>query len=108
MIQSSSLEGGPGGVRMSALDFLGNLIARPVCDLLAADNPAAPRTPGAYILLARSGVTFRYPGGESPVFYIGKAERLRRRLLTHRRNIRAAGERKLSLHRPVREYGHAF
>jgi hypothetical protein len=94
---------------MSSLAFLGDLAASPLCDLLSAEKPDAPKkTPGAYIFLAGSGVTFRYPNGESSVFYIGQATRLRRRLLTHRKNILEVKTRELSVYGPVREYGAAF
>lgn len=42
-----------------------------------------PLTGGAYILITGGGVKFRYPGGESPVFYIGQSANLRRRLREH-------------------------
>jgi hypothetical protein len=93
---------------MSSLGFLGNLSASPVCDLLGAEKPEAPRESGAYILIAGSGTTFRYPSGESSVFYIGQASRLRRRLRTHRKNILNAQDRGLFVYRPIREYGAAF
>jgi len=93
---------------MSPLGFVGDLSTSPLADLLC-DNPDVPkRTPGAYILVASSGITFRYPRGESPVFYIGKADRVRHRLLTHRNKIWEAMTQKQSVYGPVGEYGAAF
>jgi hypothetical protein len=94
---------------MTPLDFLGDLIPSPVRDLLTWDKTQAPRAPGAYILLAGSGATFRYPAGESPVFYIGQAGKLRSRLWRHMTAIRQAREaRRHCVYRPTREYGAAF
>jgi hypothetical protein len=94
---------------MASLEFVGDLLASPLCDLLSADKPDAPKkTPGAYILVAGSGTVFRYPRGESPVFYIGKATGVRGRLLTHRKNILQAMTAGAHVYGPVREYGAAF
>jgi len=94
---------------MSPLDFLKDFTPSPERDLLSSDKPDAPREPGAYVLIAASGVTFRYPCGESPVFYIGQAKRLRRRLLTHCKNIKNARDyRSQFVYGPIREYGAAF
>jgi hypothetical protein len=94
---------------MSPLTFLGHLCASSVRDLLTRDPTDVPREPGAYILMARPGEAFRYPGGDSPVFYIGQGRRVRRRLRTHRRGIlQAKNARTECLYRPVREYGAVF
>jgi hypothetical protein len=93
---------------MSSLDFLGNLIASPIRDLMNCDRVDAPREPGAYILIATPGITFRYPRGESSVFYIGQTVRLRKRLRTHRKNILKANDQSQPVYRPVREYGAAY
>jgi hypothetical protein len=96
---------------MALFGFLGDLHVPQPCDLLGGQKPDVPKkTPGAYVLVAESGTLFRYPGGESSVFYIGQASRLRRRLLTHRKNIllAKAEDRLLSVYRPVAEYGAAF
>src|SRR5687768_8084350 len=42
----------------------------------------APDEPGAYILLAPR-VMFRYPRGESPVFYIGQGKKILSRVKRH-------------------------
>ncbi len=94
---------------MWPLDFFGNLEFSPVRDLLAWRKSDVPRQPGAYLLLARPEVTFRYPRAESPLFYIGQTKNLRRRLYNHQRGIRQASHnRRLCLYRPTREYGAAF
>jgi hypothetical protein len=94
---------------MSALSFLGNLAAPPLRDLLTWNQLEVPGEPGAYVLMAQPGVTFRYPCGESPVFYIGQGMRLRGRLRRHRVGIlEARNNRRLCLYRPTREYGAAF
>ena len=68
-----------------------------------------PPVGGAYVLVADPGAAFRYPRGQSGVFYIGKASNLRRRLLTHARYIAEARDsRKLTLYWPRYEYGARF
>jgi hypothetical protein len=94
---------------MNPLDFLGDLSPAPMRDLLAWDNEQVPNAPGAYILLAGCGATFRYPAGESPVFYMGQGGRLRGRLHKHLTEVRQARDaRRQCLYRPRREYGAAF
>ncbi len=79
----------------------------PPCDLLQWNKDDMPIGPGVYILLARQ--SFEYPRGSSPVFYIGKADRLRRRLRQHKRGIlRASGDRKHAIYLPPYEYGATF
>lgn len=92
------------------LKFLGRLSSSPVRDLLGVNPDIPTRTPGAYILLAKSDILFRYPLGDSPVFYIGKADNgVRGRLMTHRKNIlEAKDNRAHCIYRPLREYGAAF
>jgi hypothetical protein len=59
--------------------------------------------------MAEPGMAFRYPRGESPVFYIGQGIRIRGRLRRHRVGIlEARNARRLCLYRPTREYGAAF
>ena len=93
---------------MSPLGFVGSLSASTLCDLLAGDKLEAPREQGAYILVAELEITFRYPRGESSVFYLGQTSNLRKRLRTHRRNILKARDQSQPVYRPVREYGAAF
>jgi hypothetical protein len=91
------------------LNFLGTMTASPVRDLLTWSKSDVPKEPGAYILLARPEISFRYPRAESPVFYIGQASNLRGRLYRHRVGIKEAKEhRKQCLYRPTREYGASF
>jgi hypothetical protein len=94
---------------MCQLGFFSDLNPSPLCDLLTANLMSIPpRTPGAYVLLARPGVTFRYPVGESRVFYIGQSIYLRARLKGHRNHItEAMSPRRKCLYRPVGEYGAA-
>ncbi len=42
-----------------------------------------PTSGGVYFLLANLRTRFRYPVGSSSVYYIGKADNIRRRLLNH-------------------------
>ena len=58
-------------------------------DLLKDGVDAVPGTDGAYVL-GTHGTMLTYPWGSSPVFYIGKADDLKRRLSTHRKYILAA------------------
>lgn len=69
------------------------------------DIPAAG---GVYILLTAPGITFRYPRYSSPVFYIGQAQNLKRRLCDHLRwSADARDNRKEALYYPVYEYAAA-
>ncbi len=52
-------------------------------DLWGLERHEVPHTAGAYVLLARPGQRFSYPWGRSPVFYIGQAANLHRRLARH-------------------------
>ena len=71
------------------------------------ETTQVPDAGGAYVLGA-AATTLIYPWGESPVFYIGKASRLRRRLRTHRANAgRAAREHDAHWH-PRHRYAEAF
>ena len=61
----------------------------PVIDLLAAE-PDLPTDAGAYVLGTADQTMLVYPWATSPIYYIGKAENLRERLLTHRKYIQGA------------------
>lgn len=63
-------------------------------DLLADDYDDDPPTSsgGAYVLGTSDGTMLTYPWGSSPIFYIGKANDLSQRLLTHRKHILGAVE----------------
>jgi hypothetical protein len=79
----------------------------PPRDLLAWEQSEIPDGPGVYVFVAKRA--FVYPHGRSPVFYIGQAVNLRRRLYHHKMAIlRAKGERLLAVYRPVTEYAAEF
>lgn len=59
-------------------------------DLLDGDIDTVTAKGGAYVLGASDGTMLTYPWGSSPIFYIGKAGNLRRRLTQHRDYIKAA------------------
>ena len=63
-------------------------------DLLADDFEDYPPTSsgGAYVLGTSDGTMLTYPWGSSPIFYIGKAIDLHKRLRTHRKHILSAVE----------------
>lgn len=54
-------------------------------DLLEDNEIEIPEAAGAYVLGTSDGTKLVYPWGNSPVFYIGKAGNLRRRLSDHRK-----------------------
>lgn len=94
---------------MSILAFLGDIEHGPLLDLWTTETEAVPAQPGAYVLLADPGMSFPYPNGKSPVFYIGKSVNLRRRLADHPRySAEARSDRSLSLYWPRYEYAAAF
>ena len=68
---------------MAILKFLRDIKTEPARDFWRLTEHEIPEAPGAYILFARSGVRFRYPSGESPIYYIGQSKNLRRRLKVH-------------------------
>jgi hypothetical protein len=45
------------------------------------------RRPGVYVLFTADGYAYRYPRGESPIFYIGMSELLCDRVDTHRQRV---------------------
>lgn len=64
----------------------------PVIDLLEAEGDDLPEEGGAYVLGTAGETMLVYPWASSPVYYIGKADNLRTRLLAHRRHIQGAME----------------
>lgn len=64
----------------------------PPIDLLEAVDRDLPTEAGAYVLGAAGETMLVYPWGSSPVYYIGKADDLRQRLLVHRKHIFGALE----------------
>ena len=77
-------------------------------DLLEVDIESVPTAGGAYVLGTSDGTMLTYPWGSSPVFYIGKATNLRRRLLTHRNHICGARQDHDDHWWPRYQYGAAF
>ena len=63
-----------------------------VVDLLATDPDEIPNGPGAYVLGTGGETLLTYPWSNSPVFYIGKADSLRRRLESHKKFTEGAKE----------------
>ena len=91
------------------LSFVGDFQTTPLHDHFGVELQVPVKTPGAYILVARDGVAFKYPRGDSPVYYIGMSNRLRNRVRMHRENIRKAREhREFSIYPPLAEYGCAY
>ena len=79
-------------------------------DLVCPNQDETTQVPdggGAYVLGAATR-TLIYPWGESPVFYIGKASRLRRRLRRHRANARKAARDHDAHWHPRHRYAEAF
>ena len=70
---------------MKDLKFLQDLWTSPIPlrDYWKMKNDDIPASPGVYILLSTPSIRFQYPRGKSPIFYIGKAANLRRRLHEH-------------------------
>lgn len=71
---------------MAILDWVvgGKIADRPpMANFWWLQSHKIPEKPGAYILMAQRGVTFNYPAGSSPVFYIGQSGNLRSRLSEH-------------------------
>lgn len=69
-----------------------------------------PETPGVYLLVAES-VHFRYPASESPIYYIGHTQSLRRRLFGHlkwHKQVRDDCRQGYSLSEPRHEYGGVY
>jgi len=55
--------------------------------LLDVDVSSISERPGIYILLAGDGTVYRYPRGDSPIFYIGLGNSLRNRVRTHKHRV---------------------
>ena len=94
------------------LHFLGKLEKKcsDLAKLWPLDRDAIPARPGVYILVAKKGFAFQYPKGKSPIYYIGQAKSLRRRLSQHHKwHTRARkNQRGFPLLEPRHEYGAAF
>lgn len=69
----------------------------------------APDTGGAYVLGTSDGTMLTYPWGSSPIFYIGNATDLARRLLEHKAHILGARDDHTEVYWwPRYQYGAAF
>ena len=73
---------------MALFGFLYDKRSSPLRNFWRLDKHDVPELPGVYVLVARSDIRFRYPNGSSPIFYIGQARSLRKRLLQHLRRAR--------------------
>ena len=81
----------------------------PIRNFWLLDRHDLPEDAGAYVLIARPGVSFDYPGGKSPVFYIGMATSLVDRLSEHLKHSKAAAHaRRVPLYWPRYEYAARF
>lgn len=72
------------------------------------EKESIPRLPGVYVLFGDH--LFDYPGGKSPVFYIGQSTNLRDRLYTHWRCSEQArsSDRREALYLPRYEYAATY
>ena len=78
-------------------------------DLWMLDRHEVPDGNGVYILLTGDGTDFTYPGGRSPVFYIGQSKNLRNRLQDHLQfATEARDHRRYPLYFQVYEYAARF
>ena len=71
------------------------------------DEDQLPETGGAYVL-GTSWTMLTYPWGTSPIFYIGKANNLRNRVVQHKRSILNARDNHDEYFWPRYQYGAAF
>lgn len=82
-------------------------------DLLKTDPediPGIPSTGGTYILGTTDGTMLTYPWGTSPIFYIGKANNLKRRIINDHRNstLKVVADHDEKWWKPIYQYGAAF
>jgi len=97
----------PDSSSTTPFEFVGSHDFRPSRTLLEWSPADIPDDPGAYIFVGNE--PFKYPLETSPVFYIGQAVNLRKRLYRHKRAItQAGGERPHPIYRPVTEFAAQF
>jgi hypothetical protein len=60
------------------------VVTKPLAELNVS---SVSERPGIYILLAGNGTVYRYPRGNSPIFYIGLGNSLRNRVTTRKRRV---------------------
>jgi len=90
---------------LAIFHFLEGLESTKLADFWQLRGHDVPALPGVYVLAAKANVRYRYPAGSSPIFYIGQAKSLKRRLLTHLSySEQASGERRIPLYWPRYEY----
>lgn len=93
---------------MAYLKFIEGLNVSPFSDFYGVRDHEVPNLPGVYVLAATDNILYRYPSGRSPIFYIGQAKSLRRRLGLHiKYAIEAFEDRRLPLYWPRYEYAAA-
>lgn len=73
---------------MSTWSFLG-MQPQSIADLAEVAKAHVVQRPGVYVLLTSEAWPYRYPKGESPIFYIGMSDMLCDRVATHRRRVQA-------------------
>jgi len=64
--------------------------------LVEVNVSSVSERPGIYILLAGDGTVYRYPRGNSPIFYIGLGNSLRNRVRTHKHRVQRLLKREKS------------
>jgi hypothetical protein len=85
--------------------------ASPIEAFWRLDKHSIPASPGVYFLVASAGIRFRYPSGQSPIYYIGQTQSLRTRLrghLTYHRHVREDCRTEFLLYEARHEYGGKF
>ena len=92
------------------LRFYENRWFTDLTDLLQNDiDELVPETPGAYVLGSSDGTKFVYPWGDVPIFYIGKADDLWKRLSDHKLyTLKAIRDHEERYWWPRYQYGAAF
>jgi hypothetical protein len=98
-------------MRVPIVDFLEQIPkceSSPLKNFWTLNTHDVPEQPGIYVLI--SNEWFTYPGGRSPVFYIGQSGTLRSRLVEHLRYARQVrdGERIATVYWPRYEYAGQF
>ncbi len=94
---------------MILFPYLANYNCVSIRELWKLEHHNVPTEPGVYLLLADPKKRFQYPDGESSVFYIGKANNLRSRLMDHLRwATEAKSNRRQDLYWPRYEYAAVF
>lgn len=93
------------GPKMALFQFLEGLKTSPFSDFWRLTEHEVPDSPGVYVLAARSSIHYRYPSGNSPIFYIGQAKSLRARLRTHYKfAMQSRDDRRIPLYWPRYEF----